>query len=425
MRKTTKLIALFMLCLAWGVGWGQKWEERDFPIQQGDSIINLVQNKKTGEVLRIYKNYKYDRSVDFRPVDVECGFYHEDGTRTPTGKDEVILFNDKTLTTYYTQWNVPEATLIKAFSYEDRVLKKIKMRHYPIMHMPFKVLNDTLILLTDEHEGFGTSTGIFTNKLEYFKSFAPPGGFSMETTAAGKDKIVSIVKDYKSDSSFIYVIDKNGEFVSNRKFFSMDFTVNEMYAGEGAFVIAGFKYNFSNPNMTSFHTRIIDYEGRTILENNGAWLCGFYSHGGTPVFFNQDIVFSERVLFKGSRQDLTMQKYHSKSQKLEILKVDEYIASDLAIVPGLSLDNSSACDIIGRMPLNNEIEKEFHSFLMKPKLRVYSIDSPNIQEIDGPDSIIIDKGGSFDFIGASKILVKKVNGNLTIITPLKIYSYEK
>ena len=247
-------IALFicLLCIFYNVNAQNLIESVDL-VKTDDNVINIYQNKNTGEIFRHYSN-RIDPSIldlgvarDLLAENVQEGIIWEKGKKIPFSKGEHFLAtNNDYILTVKNFWDIEEEDFIKEvrrYSIIHRSLLESEEKLQISKDHEIIMLKNGNFIISNYSENYGTEFKIYSNKMKLLETYNPfMLGFSNIQFAENNNILIVVIYPTKTHQSnklkMLFINTKNGYVLREKEIYN-NFSTKKIFAINDLFILYG------------------------------------------------------------------------------------------------------------------------------------------------------------------------------------------
>jgi len=247
-------IALFicLLCIFYNVNAQNLIESVDL-VKTDDNVINIYQNKNTGEIFRHYSN-RLDPSVldlgvanDLLAENVQEGIIWEKGKKIPFSKGEHFLAtNNDFILTVKDFWDIEKEDFIKEvrrYSIIHRSLLESEEKLQISKEHKIIMLKNGNFIISNYSDNYGTEFKLYSDKMELLETYNPfMLGFDNIQFAEKNNILVVVIYPTKIHRSnklkMLFINTKNGNLLREKEIYN-NFSTNKIFAINNLFILYG------------------------------------------------------------------------------------------------------------------------------------------------------------------------------------------
>ncbi len=245
-------IVFIILFISFNVGAQQLIKSVDL-VKTDDNVINIYQNKDTGEIFRHYSN-RTDSSVldlgivnDLLAENVLEGIIWERGKKIPFSKGEHFLAakNDFILTVKDVRHIEKEEFLneVRRYTIIQRSLLESEEKLHISKDHDIIMLSNGNFIISNYSENYGNEFKLYSNKMELLESYKPfLLGFSNIQFAENNNVLIAVIYPTKTHRNnkikVLFINTKNGYLLREKEIYN-NFSTNKIFAINDLFILYG------------------------------------------------------------------------------------------------------------------------------------------------------------------------------------------
>lgn len=231
----------------------QQLIESDDLVKTDDNVINIYQNKNTGEIFRHYSNRTTSSVLDLGIVsdllaeNVLEGIIWENGKKIPFSKGEHFLAtNNDFILTVKDIWDIEKEEFlneVRRYTIIQRSLLESEQKLYISKDHDIIMLSNGNFIISNYSENYGTEFKLYSNKMELLESYKPfLLGFSNIQFAENNNVLIAVIyptKTHRSNKVKMLFININNGYLLREKEIHNNFSTNKIFAINDLFILYG------------------------------------------------------------------------------------------------------------------------------------------------------------------------------------------